>query len=58
MTTAQDARPAMDRMYRWTRHVYDASRKYYLLGRDHLIQKLKPAKTDLVCEVGCGTART
>lgn len=52
-----DARAAMDRMYRWTRHVYDASRKYYLLGRDHLVENLKPANTDLVVEVGCGTAR-
>lgn len=47
----------MDNMYRWTRHVYDASRKYYLLGRDHLVTNLKPKKDDLVCEVGCGTAR-
>lgn len=47
----------MDRMYRWTRHVYDASRKYYLLGRDYLIHSLKPKPGDLICEVGCGTAR-
>lgn len=44
-------------MYRWTRHVYDASRKYYLLGRDHLIQNLNCSKEEVVCEVGCGTAR-
>ncbi len=48
---------AMDRMYRWSRHVYDASRKYYLLGRDHLIQNIKPKDGEVVCEVGCGTAR-
>lgn len=47
----------MDRMYRLTRHVYDASRKYYLLGRDHLIQHIKPKKGETVCEIGCGTAR-
>ena len=47
----------MDRMYRWTRHVYDASRKYYLLGRDHLIEKLQPKDGEHVIEVGCGTAR-
>ncbi|MCC6598137.1 MAG: class I SAM-dependent methyltransferase [Alphaproteobacteria bacterium] len=47
----------MDRMYRFTRHVYDASRKYYLLGRDRLIAGLKPAKGEIICEVGCGTAR-
>ena len=57
MTTAQDARPAMDRMYRWTRHVYDASRKYYLLGRDALIGDIKAQPGEVVCEAGCGTAR-
>ena len=25
---------AMDRMYRFQRHIYDVSRRYYLLGRD------------------------
>lgn len=48
---------SMDRMYRWTRHVYDTSRKYYLLGRDELIKALEPAEHEHVCEVGCGTAR-
>ncbi len=47
----------MDRMYRWTRHIYDASRKYYLLGRDTLIRKIKAKDGEHVCEVGCGTAR-
>ncbi len=48
---------SMDRMYRWTRHVYDASRKYYLLGRDELIKKLDPNANDIIIEAGCGTAR-
>jgi len=47
----------MNRMYRLTRHVYDASRKYYLLGRDHLINNLNPGENEHICEVGCGTAR-
>ena len=46
MATAKDAHPAMDRMYRWTRHVYDASRKYYLLGRDALIGDIKAQSQD------------
>jgi S-adenosylmethionine-diacylgycerolhomoserine-N-methlytransferase len=58
-TAALNADPvfAMDRMYRYTRHVYDASRKYYLLGRDDLIDAidLQPGQTAL--EIGCGTAR-
>lgn len=57
MQPSEDARTAMDRMYRWTRHVYDASRKYYLLGRDKLIKELNAQDGDIICEVGCGTAR-
>ena len=38
----------MDKMYRWTRHIYDASRKYYLLGRDVLIDRLSPAAGESV----------
>jgi len=57
MTTATEARSAMDRMYRWTRHVYDATRKFYLLGRDDLIGELKAEPGETICEAGCGTAR-
>jgi S-adenosylmethionine-diacylgycerolhomoserine-N-methlytransferase len=48
---------AMDRMYRVTRHVYDLSRKYYLLGRDRLLREMDLRPADRVLEVGCGTAR-
>jgi S-adenosylmethionine-diacylgycerolhomoserine-N-methlytransferase len=47
----------MDRMYRHQRHVYDFSRKYYLLGRDRLIAQLAPAPGQSVLEIGCGTGR-
>ena len=30
----------MDGVYRWQRHVYDVTRKYYLLGRDRMIAGL------------------
>jgi S-adenosylmethionine-diacylgycerolhomoserine-N-methlytransferase len=53
----EQARGQMNRMYRWTRHIYDASRKYYLLGRDILLQRIKVSEKDAVCEIGCGTAR-
>ncbi len=52
-----DAREAMDRMYRLQRHVYDLTRKYYLFGRDGLIERLDPRPGETVLEVGCGTAR-
>ena len=47
----------MDRIYRRQRHVYDLSRKYYLLGRDRLIDGLAPPPGGRVLEIGCGTAR-
>ncbi len=47
----------MDRIYRHQRHVYDATRKFYLLGRDRLIAGLRPQDQDNVLEIGCGTAR-
>lgn len=55
MSDATSAR--MDRMYRLQRHIYDLSRKFYLLGRDHMLDELAVRPGDLVCEVGCGTAR-
>ena len=47
----------MDRLYRRQRHVYDVTRKYYLLGRDRLISRLDPPAGSRVLEIGCGTAR-
>jgi S-adenosylmethionine-diacylgycerolhomoserine-N-methlytransferase len=52
-----DPRVAMDRMYRYQRHVYDLTRKFYLLGRDRLLASLPLQPGDRVCEIGCGTAR-
>lgn len=44
-------------MYRYQRLVYDASRAYYLLGRDRLIDALDVPAGGSVLEVGCGTGR-
>jgi S-adenosylmethionine-diacylgycerolhomoserine-N-methlytransferase len=54
---ASDAAQRMDRMYRHQRHVYDFTRKFYLLGRDRLLAELDLRPGQTVCEVGCGTAR-
>jgi S-adenosylmethionine-diacylgycerolhomoserine-N-methlytransferase len=48
---------AMDRMYRYQRHIYDLTRKYYLFGRDSLIQELPITADNHVLEIGCGTGR-
>jgi S-adenosylmethionine-diacylgycerolhomoserine-N-methlytransferase len=47
----------MNRMYRWTRHVYDSTRRYYLLGRDRMLAQIADRPAGAVLEVGCGTAR-
>lgn len=56
-TRPLSAPDAMDRMYRHQRFVYDATRKFYLLGRDRLIRGLKPGTGHHVLELGCGTGR-
>jgi S-adenosylmethionine-diacylgycerolhomoserine-N-methlytransferase len=52
-----DARKSMDSIYRWQVGIYDATRKYYLLGRDRLINQLAPSRQQTVLEMGCGTGR-
>jgi S-adenosylmethionine-diacylgycerolhomoserine-N-methlytransferase len=54
---APDATIRMDRLYRHQRHIYDLSRKWFLFGRDALIDSLQPPSGAAICEVGCGTAR-
>jgi S-adenosylmethionine-diacylgycerolhomoserine-N-methlytransferase len=48
---------AMDRMYRLQRHIYDLTRRYYLLGRDHMLDELKASPQHSILEIGCGTGR-
>ncbi|WP_243361243.1 class I SAM-dependent methyltransferase [Fundidesulfovibrio terrae] len=47
----------MDDIYRLQRHIYDATRHYYLLGRDRLLRGLPVPMGGAVLEVGCGTGR-
>ncbi len=47
----------MDKMYRHQRYFYDLTRKYYLLGRDRLINEMKISGGENVLEIGCGTGR-
>jgi S-adenosylmethionine-diacylgycerolhomoserine-N-methlytransferase len=54
---ASDHAARMDRMYRYQRHIYDLTRKYYLLGRDRAIRDLAVPKDGTLLEVGCGTGR-
>jgi S-adenosylmethionine-diacylgycerolhomoserine-N-methlytransferase len=47
----------MDRVYRHQRHFYDATRKYYLVGRDPMLAGLAVPQGGSVLEIGCGTGR-
>ncbi|MEM1345965.1 MAG: class I SAM-dependent methyltransferase [Pseudomonadota bacterium] len=47
----------MDGVYRRQRHIYDATRKFFLLGRDRLLDELAPPPGAHVLEMGCGTGR-
>jgi S-adenosylmethionine-diacylgycerolhomoserine-N-methlytransferase len=56
-TARSDHSRLMDRVYRRQRHIYDLTRKYYLLGRDRMIRGLDLAEGESLLEVGCGTGR-
>ena len=52
-----DARQAMDQIYRRQRYIYDATRKFFLFGRDTVIANLQVRSNHAVLEMGCGTGR-
>jgi S-adenosylmethionine-diacylgycerolhomoserine-N-methlytransferase len=47
----------MDGVYRYQRHFYDLTRRFFLPGRDLLLQGMGIKDGQIVLEVGCGTAR-
>jgi S-adenosylmethionine-diacylgycerolhomoserine-N-methlytransferase len=57
MAEATDHGQLMDDTYRYQRLIYDVTRKYYLLGRDHLIEEMGAQPGAHVLEVACGTGR-
>ena len=59
MTGATGAGQAalMDGIYRSQRHIYDLTRKYYLFGRDGMIEQLDAPADATVIEIACGTGR-
>jgi S-adenosylmethionine-diacylgycerolhomoserine-N-methlytransferase len=56
-TLTGDHAGLMDDVYRGQRHIYDLTRKYYLLGRDRLIADMDVPDGGTVLEIGCGTGR-
>jgi S-adenosylmethionine-diacylgycerolhomoserine-N-methlytransferase len=56
-STAGNHAALMDSVYRGQRHIYDATRKYFLFGRDTLIEELACRPGQHLLEIGCGTGR-
>jgi S-adenosylmethionine-diacylgycerolhomoserine-N-methlytransferase len=50
-------RAFLDRYYRLTHHVYDVSRKYFLFGRDGVLERLLASEWTTLVELGPGTGR-
>jgi S-adenosylmethionine-diacylgycerolhomoserine-N-methlytransferase len=50
-------RAFLDRYYGLTHHVYDVSRKYYLFGRDGVLDRLLASDWATLVELGPGTGR-
>ncbi len=50
-------RAVLNRTYGLTRFVYDATRKYYLFGRDRVLRELLSEPWSSLIEVGVGTGR-
>jgi S-adenosylmethionine-diacylgycerolhomoserine-N-methlytransferase len=47
----------MDRMYAPQLRIYDATRRWYLLGRNTMLRNIQPSPGESVLEIGCGTGR-
>ncbi len=56
-TAMQGHAAVMNRVYRRQRHFYDLTRKYYLFGRDTMLDAMAIPEGARVLEVGCGTGR-
>lgn len=52
---SQAHRDYLNRYYRHVRHIYDLSRRYYLLGRHRTLERLLAEPWDRLVEVGPGT---
>lgn len=58
MVFGRDAHRAfLNRYYGWSRHLYDATRRHYLLGRDRALRALLEEPWQRLVEVGPGTGR-
>ncbi|MCC2687362.1 MAG: methyltransferase domain protein [Rhizobiaceae bacterium] len=57
MSTSLGHQQLMNGVYRRQRHIYDITRRFFLLGRDPMIAGLAVPQGGSVLEIGCGTGR-
>lgn len=50
-------RAFLNRYYGWSRGIYDLTRRYYLFGRDELLERLGRENWSTLVEIGPGTGR-
>jgi S-adenosylmethionine-diacylgycerolhomoserine-N-methlytransferase len=55
--TLKNQTNVMDDLYRIQRHFYDATRRFFLPGRDRLLREIIIPPKGKILEVGCGTGR-
>ena len=56
-TKIQDQRARLNNLYRFQRHFYDLTRRFFLFGRAELLRQMNVQPGESVLEVGCGTGR-
>ena len=62
METAQESqnenqRTRLNNLYRFQRHFYDLTRRFFLFGRDDWLRQMRVQPAESALEVGCGTGR-
>lgn len=56
-TQSRKQRERLNNLYRFQRHFYDLTRRFFLFGRDDLLRQMNVQPAETVLEVGCGTGR-